>query len=81
MFDIITRKSEAAGKDNIQSNKKKIQALDIKVKGMDIEHFHNPVYHLTNELEAHGIIILDIMNHLFKAYKVGKNGYFRKHLT
>ena len=34
------RKSEATSKANIQNVKNKIQALDFKIKGMDIDHFH-----------------------------------------
>ena len=41
------RKYEAAGKDNIQIFKNKITMMDIKIKGMDIGHFHEHIDSLT----------------------------------
>ena len=66
-FNVIMTKYEASGKITIQSIKKNIQALYLKIKVMDIDHFHDNVNYLTTTLEAHGMIILDLMHHLFMA--------------
>ena len=63
-------KSEASGKTNIHIIKNKIQALDLKIKVMDIDHFHWHVNSLTNVLAAQVVIMSDIMHHFFKSYKV-----------
>ena len=37
---------------------------------MDIDHFHEHIDSLNPVVESHGMIMLDLMYHLFKAYKV-----------
>ena len=48
---------------------RKIQTMDINIKGIDIDHFHEHVNSLTNALAAHGMIMMHLMHHLLKSYK------------
>ena len=73
LFNLIMRKYESAGKENIQSIKNKIHNLSLNIKGMGIDHFNENVNSLNTVLSAHGMIILNLMPHLFKAYKVCKD--------
>ena len=52
-FNVIMSKSETAGKANMQSIKNKIQALDLKIKVIDIDHFHEHVNSLYTSLKSH----------------------------
>ena len=70
LFNLIMRKYESAGKDNIQIIKNKIQTLSPKIKGMGIDHFHENVNSLNAVLSEHGMLILNLMHQLFKVYKV-----------
>ena len=75
------RKSEATSKANIQSIKNKIQALDLKIKGMDIDHFYEQVNSLTTALSEHGMVMTDTMHHLFNTYKVFQDNEFQEYHT
>ena len=60
---------------------RKIQELDLKTKGMNIDHFHEHVNYLTTTLTAHGMIMMDLMHNLFNAKKVCEDSELRDYLT
>ena len=80
LFNAAIRKYEAAGKDNIHIIKNKIQVLDLNIKGMDIDHFHDNVNFLTNSLSSHIMIIIYRMHQLFKEYNICKDSEFIEYL-
>ena len=59
------------------SIKNNIQALDLNIKVMDIDHFNEHSNSLTTALSAHCMIMLYLMHHRFKSYKVYEDSNFR----
>ena len=56
-------KSEASDKANIHRIRNKIQAMDLNIKGMDLEQFHKQINFLTTALAAHGMIMPYLMQY------------------
>ena len=74
-------RSESAFKANMHNIKINIQDMDINIKVMNIDHFHEHIDYLTTSLVAYGMIMPDLMDHLFKAYKVCEDNEFREYLA
>ena len=77
VFNVKLKKYEASGKTNIHIINNKIKTLDINIKEMNIDQFHDHVYYMTTALAAHSTFIMDLMHHLFKAYTVSEESEFR----
>ena len=67
LLNVTTIKSDDSDKANIQIIKKNTQVIDIKIKKVDIDHFHEHANSLTIVMAVHSAVIPDQLNPLFKA--------------
>ena len=80
LFNIIMIKSEPSGMGTVRALNQEIRALDTIIPTMKINQFNDHVNGLITTLSSHGVIMPDLMDHLFAACRKAADIKFREHM-
>ena len=80
LFNVIMTKSEPSGMGTIRALKQEIRTMDSVIQSMKIDEFNDHVNRLITTLESHQVVMPDLMDHLFAAYRKAADNKFRDHI-
>ena len=80
LFNVIMTKSEPSGMGTIRALKQEIRTMDSVIHSMKIDEFNDHINRLITTLESHQVVMPDLMDHLFAAYRKAADNKFRENI-